>query len=145
MERKWYSPEKSRGEGSSKEQKATEFSPLNGESVLDVLAGLLEDVKWRLREEVKQQGKWIFSRLEVLLGRLKEERIYPVSPINLAWNNVQLLTPHLSPYLNTDSLCVHRFPSFIQQSSSKQPSTHSLQSSCLTQMPLDPYSRITRT
>src|SRR5882724_8987821 len=37
-----------------------------------------------------------------------------LSHINLAWNNVQLLTPHLSPYLNTDSLFVHGFPSFIQ-------------------------------
>ena len=45
-----------------------------------------------------------------------------VSHINLAWNNVQLPTPHLSPYLNTDSLFVHGFPSFFQQSSSEQPS-----------------------
>ena len=70
-----HSPEKSRGEGSSKQQKAIESPPLDGESVLDVLAGLSEDVK-RLQEEVKQQGKWITSGLEVLPGRLKEERIY---------------------------------------------------------------------
>src|SRR5882724_11878366 len=69
----------------------------------------------------------------------------PLSHINLVWNNVQLPTPHLSPYLNTDSLFVHIFPSFIEQSSSKQPSTHSLRSSCPTQMPLDLYSRIPRT
>src|SRR5882724_8239031 len=56
-----------------------------------------------------------------------------VSHINLAWNNVQLPTPHLSPYLNTDSLFIQGFPSIIQRSS------------CPTQMPLDPYSRITRT
>ena len=68
-----------------------------------------------------------------------------VSCINLAWNDVQLLTLHLSPYLNTDSLFVHGFPSFIQWSSSEQPSTHSLRSSCLTQMPLDPYLRIPST
>ena len=69
------SPEKSRGEGSSKQQKVMESPPSDGESVLDVLAGLSEDVK-QLWEEVKQQGEWIFSRLEVLPGRLKEERIY---------------------------------------------------------------------
>src|SRR5882724_8593123 len=69
----------------------------------------------------------------------------PLSHINLARINVQLLTPHLSPYLNTDSLFAHGFPSLIQRSSSKQPLTHSFQSSCPTQMPLDPYSRITRT
>jgi len=65
-----------------------------------------------------------------------------LSHINLAWNNVQLPTPHLSPYLNTNSLFLHGFPSFIQQSSSEQPSAHSLQSSCPTQTPLDPYLRI---
>src|SRR5882724_11697497 len=48
----------------------------------------------------------------------------PLSHINLAWNYVQLLTPHLSPYLNTDSLFI--YGSFIQQSSFKQPSAHSL-------------------
>src|SRR5882724_12333516 len=64
-----------------------------------------------------------------------------VSHINLEQNNVQLLTPHLSPYLNTDSLLIHGFPSFIQQSSSEQPSAHSLRSSCPTQMPLDLYLR----
>src|SRR5882724_2112859 len=69
----------------------------------------------------------------------------PLSHINLAWNNVQLPTPPLSSYLNTDYLFVHGFPSFIQRSSSKQPSAHSLRSSCLTQMPLDPYLRIPRT
>src|SRR5882724_4346036 len=68
--------------------------------------------------------------------------IHLVSCINLAQNYVQLLTPLLSPYLNTDSLFIHGFPSFIQQSSSEQPSAHSLRASCLTQMPLDPYSRI---
>src|SRR5882724_1056570 len=35
----------------------------------------------------------------------------PISCINLARNNVQLPTPHLSPYLNTDSLFAHGFPS----------------------------------
>src|SRR5882724_2860282 len=49
-----------------------------------------------------------------------------LSCIKLARNNVQLLTPHLSPYLNTDSLFVHGFPSFIQQSSSEQPSAIAL-------------------
>src|SRR5882724_7454114 len=68
-----------------------------------------------------------------------------VSCIKLARNNIQLPTLHLSPYLNTDSLFVHGFPSFIQRSSSEQPSTHSLQSSCPTQMPLDLYLRIPRT
>src|SRR5882724_11469327 len=43
------------------------------------------------------------------------------------------------PYLNTDSLFAHGFPSLIQRSSSKQHSTHSFLSSCLTRMPLDPY------
>src|SRR5882724_3323562 len=57
----------------------------------------------------------------------------PVSHINLARNNVQLPTLHLSPYLNTDSLFIQGFPSIIQQSS------------CPTQMPLDPYLRITQT
>src|SRR5882724_4378810 len=52
--------------------------------------------------------------------------IGPVSHINLAQNNVQLPTLLLSPYLNTDSLFIHGFPSFIQRSSSKQPSAHSL-------------------
>jgi len=33
----------------------------------------------------------------------------PVSRINLAQINVQLPTPHLSPYLNTDSLFAHGF------------------------------------
>src|SRR5882724_6797024 len=79
----------------------------------------------------------------------KLEEIYigtcSLSRINLAPNNVQLPTPHLSPYLNTNSLFAHGFPSLIQRSSSEQPSTHSFQSSCPTQMPLDPYSRITRT
>jgi len=42
-------------------------------------------------------------------------------------------------------LFIHGFPSFIQRSSSEQPSTHSLRSSCPTQMPLDPYLRIPRT
>jgi len=32
-----------------------------------------------------------------------------LSHINLAWNNVQLPTLHLSPYLNTNSLFVHDF------------------------------------
>src|SRR5882724_550135 len=54
-------------------------------------------------------------------------------------NYVQLPTPHLSQYLNTNSLFVHGFPSFIQQSSFEQPSAHSLQSSCLTQMPSSLY------
>jgi len=68
-----------------------------------------------------------------------------VSRINLARINVQLPTPHLSPIFK------HRLPIrpwisiLIQRSSSKQPSTHSFQSSCPTQMHLDPYSRITRT
>jgi len=52
-----------------------------------------------------------------------------LSCINLAQNNIQLTTPHLSPYLNTDSLFVQGFPSIIQRSSFP------------TQMPLDPYSR----
>ena len=34
-----------------------------------------------------------------------------LSRINLARNNVQLPTPHLSPYLNTDSPFAHGFPS----------------------------------
>src|SRR5882724_13012292 len=73
---------------------------------------------------------------------IDQELLAPVSRINLARNNVQLLTPLLSPYLNTDSLFIHEFPSFNQQSSSKQPSAHSLQSSCPTQMPLDLHLKI---
>src|SRR5882724_1375647 len=61
------------------------------------------------------------------------EHHFPISHINLAWNNVQLPTLLLSPYLNTGSLFIHGFPSFIQRSSSEQPSAHSFQSSCLTQ------------
>src|SRR5882724_12890073 len=38
----------------------------------------------------------------------------PISHINLARNNVQLPTLHLSPYLNTYYLFIHGFPSFIQ-------------------------------
>ena len=49
--------------------------PLGEASVLEALVGLLDKVKW-LWEEVKQQGKWIFSGLEVLPVKLKEERIY---------------------------------------------------------------------
>ena len=56
------SPEKSRGEGSSKQQKTMESPPLDGESVLDVLAALPEEVK-QLQEEVKQQGEGISPHL----------------------------------------------------------------------------------
>ena len=55
-----HSPEKSRGEGSSKKWKVAELPPLGEVSVLDVLVGLSDEVQW-LQEEVKQQGKWIFS------------------------------------------------------------------------------------
>ena len=71
-----HSPEKSRGEGSSKKWKVAELPPLGEVSVLDVLVGLSDEVKWLL-EEVKQQGECIFSMFDVLPGRLKEERIYP--------------------------------------------------------------------
>jgi len=70
-----HSPEKSRGEGSSKKWKVAEPPPLGKVLVLDALVGLSDEVKW-LQEEVKQQGKWIFSAFEVLPGKLKEERIY---------------------------------------------------------------------
>ena len=50
------SPEKSRGEGLSKQQKTTESPPSDGESVLDGLAALSEEVK-QLQEEVTQQGE----------------------------------------------------------------------------------------
>jgi len=70
-----HSLEKSRGKGSSKKQKVAESPPLGKALVLDALVGLSDEVNW-LQVEVKQQGKWIFSAFEVLLGRLKEERIY---------------------------------------------------------------------
>jgi len=50
------SPEKSRGEGSSKQQKTMELPPSDGESVLDVLAALLEEVKWLQGGETAGQG-----------------------------------------------------------------------------------------
>jgi len=57
-----------------------------------------------------------------------------------------LLTLLLIPiFYNTGLLLVHGFPSFVQQSSSEQPSAHSLRSSCLTQLPLDLYLRIPQT
>jgi len=71
-----HSTEESRGEGSSKQQKVTESPSLGGAWVLDVLVGLMDEVI-QLWEEVNQHGKLIITGLEVLLGRLKEERIYP--------------------------------------------------------------------
>ena len=56
---------KSRGKGSSKKQKVAELPPSGEALVLDMLVGLLDEVKW-LQEEVKQQGEWIFSTFEVL-------------------------------------------------------------------------------
>jgi len=55
--------------------------------------------------------------------------------IILARNNVQLPTPLLSPYLNTNSLFVHRFPSSSNNHHLNSLQHNSLQSSCLTQMP----------
>jgi len=71
-----HSLEEFRGKGSSKQQKVAELPPSGEASVLDMLVGLLEEVN-QLREEVRQQGKLILTGLEVMLGKLKEERIYP--------------------------------------------------------------------
>jgi len=71
-----HSLEESKDEGLSKKRKVAESPPLGEVSVVDTLVGLSDEVKW-LQEEMKQQGELIFTRLEVLLGKLKEERIYP--------------------------------------------------------------------
>jgi len=71
-----HSPEESRGDGSSKQQKVTELPSSSGALVLDMLVGLMDKVS-QLREEVNQHGKLVVTRLEAMLGRLKEERIYP--------------------------------------------------------------------
>ena len=68
-------PEKSRGEGSSKKRKATESPPLGSMLVLDMLIGLTDEVIW-IWEVVHQHGKLLIARLEEILGRTKEERIY---------------------------------------------------------------------
>ena len=60
----------------SKQWKVTESPSLGGALVLDMLVGFMDKVAW-LWEEVKQHGELIIARLEAILGRLKEERIYP--------------------------------------------------------------------
>ena len=52
-----------------------ELPSSGGELVLDVLVGLMDKVI-QLWEEVHQHGKLIVTRLEAILGRSKEERIY---------------------------------------------------------------------
>ena len=56
--------------------KVAELPPLGGALVLDALVGLMDEVI-RLQEEVHQHGELLIARLEAILGRLKEERIYP--------------------------------------------------------------------
>jgi len=60
----------------SKQWKVTELPPSGGALVLDALVGLMDEVIW-LQEEVHQHGELIITRLESMLGRSKEERIYP--------------------------------------------------------------------
>ena len=70
-----HSPEESRGEGLSKQWKATESPSSDGALVLDALVGLMDEVA-QLQEEETQHGELIVSGLEAIPGRLKEERIY---------------------------------------------------------------------
>jgi len=53
-----------------------ESPPLGRVLVLDMLIGLMDEVT-QLQEAVNQHGKLLVSRLEEILGKLKEERIYP--------------------------------------------------------------------
>src|SRR5882724_11157396 len=69
------------------------------------------------QEGQDQQGKDVTNYCQgkaLREGCHEREWAQMISCINLARNNVQLPTPLLSPYLNTDTLFVHGFPSFIQ-------------------------------
>jgi len=71
----WHPLRKSKGEGSSKQQKVMESPPSGRELVLDALIGLMEEVT-KLQDMVHQRGELLIGLLEGILGRPKEERIY---------------------------------------------------------------------
>jgi len=92
---------------------------------------------WRPADEECQS-----SQPRDLWQKLRENQtvclIFPLSHINSAWNYVQLLTLHLSP-MKHQSPFVYGFSIFHPWLSFEQPSTHSLWSTCPTQMPSGLY------
>src|SRR5882724_10603244 len=71
-------------------------------------------VHWEAAKQVVRYLKTTCN-LELTYGTSHVNIIgYSVSCINLAWNYIQLPTLHLSPYLNTNSLFIPGFPSFVQ-------------------------------
>jgi len=68
-----HSPEESRVRDHPSSRKSPSQPSLGGALVLDTLVGLMDKVI-QLQEEVNQHGKLIITRLEAVLGRLKEER-----------------------------------------------------------------------
>ena len=70
----WHPLRKSKGEGSSKQQKVMESPPSGRELVLDALIGLMDEVA-QLWDTVHQHGKLLIAGLEGIPGRLKEESV----------------------------------------------------------------------
>ena len=81
----------------------------------EVFRNLVESVEARNRMVKRLNASKRIHRADhdyiEVVSEYEVEVDLPVSRINLARNNVQLPTPHLSPYLNTDSLFAHGFPS----------------------------------
>ena len=80
----------------------------------DQLYRMGEEIRDKLKKGMEMAKDDIQRVTEVLkdeMTKLNEVAAKALSRINLARNNIQLPTPHLSPYLNTDSLFAHGFPS----------------------------------